>query len=104
MNITRIVPLTPSRTRLVIDVYLPPGESAGEEVDATLAVLAQDVPLCEAVQRNLECGAAMPGPLSPRHENGVAYFHDLVESAIARAAPMLDESAVGLDPCTPDSE
>jgi hypothetical protein len=38
--------------------------------------------MCRAVQRNLESGLYDTGPLSPRHENGNAYLHDLVRAAL----------------------
>ena len=39
-------------------------------------VTAEDKMICERVQQNLEAGVYEPGPLSPRHENAVAWFQD----------------------------
>lgn len=44
-------------------------------------VLEQDRRIVESVQRNLAAGIYHHGPLSPRHENGVAQFQDLVRTA-----------------------
>jgi choline monooxygenase len=49
-------------------------------------VVEEDFPICAAVQRNFAAGVYARGPLSPRHEAGIGYFHDLVEAALGRAA------------------
>ena len=46
-------------------------------------VVEEDFTMCRDVQHNLASGFYESGPLSPRHENGVAYFHDLVRHALA---------------------
>ena len=40
--------------------------------------------MVESVQRNLAAGTTAAGLLSPRHENGVQQFQDLVRAAEAR--------------------
>lgn len=47
-------------------------------IDLSFTVTQQDIDICEIVQRNLSAGVYDTGELSPRHENGVVYFHDLV--------------------------
>jgi choline monooxygenase len=44
-------------------------------------VLEQDRRIVESVQRNLAAGVYHHGLLSPRHENGVVQFQDLVRAA-----------------------
>ena len=42
----------------------------------------EDQWLVPDVQKNLEAGVYEAGPLSPRHENGVWYFHELLRTAL----------------------
>jgi len=51
-------------------------------IDMSEAVTNEDVDICEAVQKNLNAGIYEAGELSPRHEKGVKYFHDLVREAL----------------------
>jgi len=60
----------------------PPAE-AEAAVASSIAILDEDRTICEAVQRNLASGLADPGPLSPRHERGVAQVRALVDDALA---------------------
>jgi choline monooxygenase len=79
-NVERVVPVAPSETR-VDYLYLFHPSISGEDAARTIAmseeVTAEDRHIVEAVQRNLEGGAVPTGVLSPRHEAGVAAFHDL---------------------------
>lgn len=88
-NICRILPLAPQRMRLTFDFYFDPAAGLSEEekdraAQTTCDVVAEDFPMCEAVQANLESGVYKTGPLSPRHELGLALFHDLVRKAVAK--------------------
>jgi choline monooxygenase len=88
LNITRIVPLGPSQMRLEIDFLFLPDPNADPQdrrrkMQWTRDVVEEDFAMCRAVQGNLQGGFYRTGPLSPRHENGVAYFHDLVRQALA---------------------
>lgn len=60
-----------------------------EEVRATIAssdaILDEDRTICEAVQRNMASGVYTPGPLSPRHERGVAEVQRQVLAALEGA-------------------
>lgn len=86
MSVERIVPTGPAST--TID-YLFAVRDPSTDTEAALAmsaqVTAEDVAICEAVQRNLASGAVDPGPLSTVHEQGVAAFHALLHHAMARA-------------------
>jgi choline monooxygenase len=89
-NICRILPVAPRQTRLTFDFYFEPeaglDDKAKEQASATTcAVVEEDFPMCEMVQRNLEAGVYESGPLSPKHEQGVAYFHRLVREATGGA-------------------
>jgi choline monooxygenase len=68
--------------------YFAEGTSA-DECEATIAssdqILEEDRIICEAMQRNMSSGLYDGGVLSPRHENGVAYFQSLVLESLARS-------------------
>jgi choline monooxygenase len=88
LNITRIVPHGPSSMALEIDFFFLPDANADPDdrrrkMQWTREVVEQDFDMCRSVQSNLASGYYDRGPLSPRHENGVAYFHDLVRHALA---------------------
>jgi choline monooxygenase len=91
MNVERIVPLGPSRTRLVYNFFFDDiskeAEAANDRaIGISRQVTLEDVRICEAVQRNLDSGQYDTGRLSPRHENGVWYFQKLVREALDSAA------------------
>jgi choline monooxygenase len=46
----------------------------------------EDFGICETSQGNLAAGVFQRGPLSPRHEEGVRHFHDLLRQSLDRAA------------------
>ena len=48
-----------------------------------LEVIREDFEVCIAVQKNYESGGYRSGPLSPRHEAGVAYFQQKLMEARA---------------------
>ncbi len=43
-------------------------------IQGTLGVVREDFEVCLQTQKNYASGAYTPGPLSARHEMGVAYF------------------------------
>jgi choline monooxygenase len=99
LNITRIVPEGTARMALEIDFFFLPDPNADAEdrrrkMQWTREVVEEDFAVCRAVQKNLESGFYESGPLSPRHENGVAYFHDLVRQALRPEA--VDSEPQGL--------
>jgi choline monooxygenase len=51
-------------------------------IEQTCDVIRQDFAICEGTQANLEAGVFTEGPLSPRHEQGVRYYHDLLRQAL----------------------
>jgi choline monooxygenase len=42
----------------------------------------EDYGICELAQANLDSGVYDRGPLSPRHEDGVRYFHTLLRQSL----------------------
>ncbi len=88
MNIERMVPLGPNRTKLVYNFFFQDVSAAAEPtinaaIEAGHQVAREDIRICEAVQRNLDSGLYDTGRLSPRYENGVWYFQELVREALA---------------------
>ena len=63
--------------------------SAGSEasrrttIDVNCGIVREDFGICEGTQNNYASGAYTPGPLSPRHEQSVAYFQSRVRNALA---------------------
>ena len=88
MNVERITPLGPRRTRVDYSYFFrldAGGDAADEEaVRLSAEVLDEDRAICEAVQRNLDAGIYDTGVLSPRHEGGVEMVQRLVREALAR--------------------
>jgi len=68
-------PIGHDRTRLDYLFFYDPQTA---DLDAILAasdeLAFEDKSICEAVQRNLDAGVYETGVLSPRHEDGVAWF------------------------------
>ena len=87
MNIERILPDGPDRTRIVYQYFFADPDDPGNEETVKLSgvTLDQDQQICEAVQRNLDAGMYQSGPLSPKHEGAVGWFHDLIRKAVGTA-------------------
>lgn len=88
MNLEIVNPTGPETAELrycyLFNDVSPAAARANQEaIDLSLLVTRQDVDICEIVQRNLKAGVYHQGELSPRHENGVVYFHDLVRAVHA---------------------
>ncbi len=88
ISFMRVEPLDPGRCRIFYSHFRPagmdPGDYEREIVQYGWQVSEEDQWLTPVVQRNLEAGVYQAGPLSPRHENGVWYFHQLVQEALGR--------------------
>ncbi len=79
MNTSRINPLSAGKTQLIYRFYFSDISAAGKAerqrtIDANIAVIEEDFSICLATHQNYQSGLYNPGPLSPRHERGVAYF------------------------------
>ena len=87
MNTSRINPLDDSRTELIYNFYFDATlDEAGRErtIQGTLGVVREDFEVCVETQKNYASGAYAPGPLSVRHERGVAYFQGRVAEVLSR--------------------
>jgi choline monooxygenase len=89
MNIERVLPLGPRKTRLQYSYYFAdPGSADAQQAhDLSVQVTREDIAMCERVQRNLEAGVYQVGPLHPQWENGLIFFHQLVRQACESARP-----------------
>ena len=79
MNTSRINPIDEGRTELLYHYYfadLSPATLTERDrtVEASLSVVREDFGICETTHQNYASGGYRAGPLSPRHESGVAWF------------------------------
>lgn len=88
VSFLRFEPRGPSACRLVYSHFRPRGMDPAAYERQVVAygwqISEEDQSLTPLVQTNLEAGIYISGPLSPRHENGLWYFHRLVRDALAR--------------------
>ncbi len=89
MNTSRILPTSEGHTELEYTFYfadLSPALEARHRVtvETNCAIVREDFGICEEAQLNLAAGIHRAGPLSPRHEDGVRYFHDEIRAAFQR--------------------
>ena len=85
VSFLRMEPVGHGQTHLVYQFWVPDGASAAE-LEATAAygtqLAEEDIGIVEVVQGNLSTGVYERGPLSPRHENGLFHFHEMVREAL----------------------
>jgi choline monooxygenase len=85
MNTSRINPIDHQRTELVYTFYFA-DPTRTSEIDDTIArnleVVREDFGICIETHRNYATGAYTAGPLSPRHEAGVAYFQGRLKQSL----------------------
>jgi choline monooxygenase len=89
MNTSRINPLAPDRTELLYHYYFADQSAAGavtrdRSVEGSIAVVTEDFEICETTHRNYVHGGYRAGPLSPRHEQGVAWFQDRIRDVLTK--------------------
>ena len=85
MNTSRILPIDPKRAKLIYHFYFPDGSEAAARqrtIETNCQIVREDFGICEVAQRNLEAGAFSQGPLSPKQEAGVGYFHDRLRTSL----------------------
>lgn len=85
-DVSRIMPLAPQKTRVQFDVFIDPKAGLSDDEIQTTSrairdLVAEDMSISVAVHQNLAGGVFPGGPLSPRHEEGVALFHDMLRGA-----------------------
>jgi choline monooxygenase len=82
VNFERMVPTGPHSTEIRYTFLFQKGADPAvvkESLETSYVVTQEDVEICEGVQRSFDSRAySSPGPLSPRHENGIAYFQDII--------------------------
>ncbi|MEY2402080.1 MAG: choline monooxygenase [Ilumatobacteraceae bacterium] len=88
MNTSRVNPIDEGRTELLYHYYfadLSEENSAIRDrtVEGSLAVVREDFGICEVTHQNYASGGYRPGPLSPRHEAGVAWFQQRLAAILA---------------------
>jgi len=91
MNTSRINPIGPGRTELIYHFYFADTSEAtaaarADTIARNLAVVREDFEICLETHRNYASGDYRPGPLSPRHETGVAYFQAKVSGLLGPLA------------------
>ena len=65
---------------------VPSAPAAREaSIEINCDIVREDFGICEIAQRNLKAGAYDRGPLSPKQEEGVRYFHDRLRASIGEA-------------------
>jgi len=92
----RWCPRGPHSTELIRDYFFwPDTERADIIVKESEEVAIEDVVISTAVQRNLDAGWYSEGRMSPRHENGLADWHEIYREVIVEGGPA---KAVGPNP------
>ena len=85
VSFVRMEPVGHAQTRLVYQFWTPDGAGTAE-LEAVAAygtqLAEEDIGIVEVVQQNLNAGVYERGPLSPRHENGLYHFHEMVRAAV----------------------
>jgi choline monooxygenase len=84
LQTNRVLPLAVDRCRVDFDYFYAPDVAADRRIEDQRfsdEVQREDIAICAAVQRGLASGSYVAGRLNPRHEAGVAHFHELVRAA-----------------------
>jgi choline monooxygenase len=89
LQTNRILPLGPDRCRVEFDYFYAqdPATLARIERDRGFSdeIQAEDIAICESVQKGLASGFYDAGRLCPKRESGVWHFHERLRAAYARA-------------------
>ncbi|MEE4239482.1 MAG: SRPBCC family protein, partial [Anderseniella sp.] len=85
---SRINPLSEGRTELIYNFYFADTSeekrAAREDTIArNIAVVEEDFSICLETHKNYASRSYSPGPLSPRHEKGVAWFQNRIGEVLA---------------------
>jgi choline monooxygenase len=87
LQTNRILPLGPNRCRVEFDYYYAQDAQAQARIAADQGfsdeVQAEDIAICEAVQKGLASGFYEAGRLCPKREGGVWHFQNLLRAAYA---------------------
>ncbi|MFO0803951.1 MAG: SRPBCC family protein [Gemmataceae bacterium] len=85
MDSNLVLPLGPDRCRVVFDFYFAEGidfNFVKESVAVADQVQAEDIGICEDVQRGLNSRSYATGRFSVKRENGGYHFHQMLGAAI----------------------
>ena len=86
MDTNLVLPLGVDRCRVVFDFYFAAGtddgRSSGESMAVADQVQAEDVGICEEVQRGLNSRSYTTGRFSVRREVAIHHFHRLLASRL----------------------
>ena len=81
ISLNIILPLAPERTLAIFEWYLPEKDLGSEAASKALAfsdeIQAEDVTICEIVQKNLHSRSYHSGRYSVKQEKGVHAFHQM---------------------------
>jgi choline monooxygenase len=87
LQTNRVLPLGPERCRVEFDYYYAQQTEALARVardrEFSDEIQAEDIAICEAVQRGLASGQYTAGRLCPKRESGVWHFHERLRAAYA---------------------
>ena len=91
LQTNRIVPLSAGTCRVDFDYYLDPDQPGAldrhaKDLAFSDEVQAEDIGICEAVQRGLESGSYHSGVFNPLRESGVHHFHECLRRVYRDAA------------------
>ena len=82
--VERWMPKGHDRCDLIFEYFFEPGHPNADEIAAISEIVGrEDIQIAESVQRNLAAGVYHSGVLSPRHENGLADFKELLTEVLA---------------------
>jgi len=86
MDTNLVLPLGPDRCRVIFDFYFDEQHGGhvfqAQSISVADRVQAEDVAICEDVQRGLHSGIFITGRYSVRREIGVYHFHQLLARAL----------------------
>lgn len=101
----RVVPITPTHTILMYDIYKKKGIEEAEIndfVEFLQQVEIEDFDLCEATQKNLNTGVYSTGFLHPEKERGVLFYQNMVRDLVVahldeekKAGKIINPATVG---------
>ncbi len=86
--VIRLEPITEGSTREICTFLLPPGTTPVDAVDMAptrafwFDVNNEDIDICERAQRGIASGRVPAGPLSPRFEEPLHRFHNMVADCL----------------------
>ncbi len=89
LQTNRIIPVGHQRCIVEFDYYYTDDPAVQARVASEQAfsdeIQAEDIGICEHVQKGLASGAYEAGRLNPKRESGVWHFHNLLRTAYARS-------------------